>query len=332
MMLQAAAKAVSNKRQAPTAGHQATGPTGWTQHEQQPFAQRESIEVARMNPGILAQYEIGAEPSDDDSSSHDLEEQEAMLDLQHSECKEAYEAANCKRMLMSMCLGLRSDDSEERALGDPFQEPYYSIKQRASFLPTSDDLKAEMQRRAKQFGIDTPKSKYYSKKKCTDWLIAHPILEFNDIEFLKKTEQKIVDDILAEKAEKERMKNEKNEKEAREAWRTMEPYLRMHLCMVHESAIPELLKKDDVMDRPTLDARNNENRPLNWYEIVAKLWNDPTLVLTTEALPDLHDSFAYEIELKHEDMPGGNITADDVKSRFADCRAMLIKASTDALH
>jgi len=206
MMLQAAAKAVSNKRQAPAAGHQAAGSTGWTQCEQQPFAQRESIEVARMNPGILAQCEIGAEPSDDDCSSHDLEEQEAMLDLQHSECKEA------------------------------------------------------------------------------------------------------------------------------QAWRTMEPCLRMHLCMVHESAIPELLKKDGVMDRPTLDARNNENRPLNWHETVAKLWNDPTLVLTTEALPDLHDSFACEIELKHEDMPGGNITADDVKSRFADCRAMLIKASTDALH
>ena len=336
MMMQAAAKAVNARKNASPRPAQAfaAAPVGWTQWEgHNPMAQREAISISRMRPGVLAQHEAGAEPSDDDSGN-DLaeEEEEEMLDLQFSECKVAYEAANCKRMLMSMCLGLRSDDDKDRSLGDPFQEPYYSIKQRASFLPTSDDLKAEMQRRAKQFGIEAPKSKYYSKKKCTDWLIDHPVIEYNDVAFLQRTEQKIVDDILEEKAEKERMKNDKNEKEAREAWRTNEPFLRMYLCMLHESAIEALLRKDDCMDRETLDARNNQNRPLNWYEIVAKLWNDRSLVLTTEALPDLHSSFAFEIELKREDMPDGDITGDDVKSRFADCRAMLIKASiSDAL-
>ena len=79
------------------------------------------------------------------------------------------------------------------------------------------------------------------------------------------------------------------------------------------------------MSREELDARNNEERPETFEEVVAKLYNDPENIYYTELLPDLHFVYAEVIELDFNDMPGGKISAEDVKKKIAECRAKLIQ-------
>jgi hypothetical protein len=81
---------------------------------------------------------------------------------------------------------------------------------------------------------------------------------------------------------------------------------------------------NNTMTRPELDARNSTQRPENLYEIVARLFNDRSSIYITEQVPDLHHCFAYPISLSFSDMPG-EVTPEEVKKRFADARAKLIK-------
>jgi hypothetical protein len=80
-----------------------------------------------------------------------------------------------------------------------------------------------------------------------------------------------------------------------------------------------------------LDARKHKERPTTFYEIVAEDFNDEDVVFYTECLPELHHVFAHEIELKFSKMPGGSITAEDVKIRFSSCRANLIHVRENVL-
>jgi hypothetical protein len=93
----------------------------------------------------------------------------------------------------------------------------------------------------------------------------------------------------------------------------------------HEEVQPLLMSMNEVMDRPTLDARNSNARPETFFEAVARIFNNECIFFTTEILPDLHYSFAHPILLEFDDMPAGLITAEEVKKRFTDARAKLIK-------
>jgi hypothetical protein len=78
------------------------------------------------------------------------------------------------------------------------------------------------------------------------------------------------------------------------------------------------------MDRQVLDARNSSARPETFFEAVARVFNDECNLFISEMLPDLHYSFARSITLDFDDMPG-EVTPEEVKKRFADARAKLIK-------
>mgnify|MGYP007080188002 CR=1 FL=1 len=54
---------------------------------------------------------------------------------------------------------------------------------------------------------------------------------------------------------------------------------------------------------------------------------DTCVVFHTKALPDLHMFFAESKQLCFEDMPGGEIMPEQVKSRYAQARAELIPVS-----
>jgi len=82
------------------------------------------------------------------------------------------------------------------------------------------------------------------------------------------------------------------------------------------------------MDRAALDARNNEKRPDDVWTIATKLYNNAELTFETPVLTDLHEDFSEPIELRFEDMPGGAISPEVTKSRFADARALLITVSS----
>jgi hypothetical protein len=85
------------------------------------------------------------------------------------------------------------------------------------------------------------------------------------------------------------------------------------------------LTKDDALDRAALDARNCDARPANFFQVVAEIYNDETINFTTEILEDLHEVYSEQHVLRFEDIPGGPITAEECKRRFADSPAKLIK-------
>ena len=97
--------------------------------------------------------------------------------------------------------------------------------------------------------------------------------------------------------------------------------------MTTDRARKAILTKDDTKDRSELDARNHDDCPKTFYEIGAEDFNNPELVFSTVALPELSYVFAHPIELQQSDMPGDPITPDEVKSHFAQCRADLIHVS-----
>jgi hypothetical protein len=76
-----------------------------------------------------------------------------------------------------------------------------------------------------------------------------------------------------------------------------------------------LINKDRVLDHAALDARNNEQRPKTFKEVVLELFNDLSFAATIEALATLHQDFSEEIDLPFEKMPGP-ITPEGVKMKM----------------
>jgi len=97
--------------------------------------------------------------------------------------------------------------------------------------------------------------------------------------------------------------------------------------MVDDRACSALLNKDSTKDQAELDIGDSVDRPDTFEEAVARIYNDPDILFTTESLPSLHEFFANSIDLPFNEMPGGPLTAEDVKSRIGDARAKVIQVS-----
>ena len=240
-------------------------------------------------------------------------------------CQLLHGESNCKKTLMAMLIGLESADG--RKLGDAFQTPYFEMKQRAQFVINNEHLQKETVRRAQVTDMKPkPKPTWWNKGRCMEFLNKYPINNPVDKAWLLKTEAAIAEALKADKAERAELQLEQQEK-ASAKWTDVHPWLRLHVCMCDDRARAALRTRDKAWDRSALDARNSEERPADWYEVVANLYNDPDAVFTTEALPFLHVVFREQIDLHFEDMPGGSIDREDVRKRHADARSSLISVS-----
>lgn len=222
--------------------------------------------------------------------------------------------------LMSMCIGLKSHD--DRTLGDACAVPYSTMKHRKKVNPTQKHMADEIKRRSLANGEDCPTCKYWTKDKLVLWLNENPVSEPSDINFLVTSEKTLFDTVKASTTASTVSDTSSGSRSA--PWTTNEPYLRLYHCIFHEEVQPLLMSMNDVMDRSTLDARNSSARPETFFEAVARIFNDECVFFTTEILPDLHYSFAHPLLLDIDEMPGP-VTAEEVKKRFADARAKLIK-------
>jgi hypothetical protein len=225
------------------------------------------------------------------------------------------------QVLLAMAIGLKAEDG--RLLADLDNEPWVSIKQK-NYLPTNPQLREEMQRRAPEYNKGTLRNKCLLKPKCIEWLIKFPIKDCTDRAFVMKEEARLFNEVMEMNKEKPVQAQEPT---TSSSWNTKEPFLRLIMCMCHDRARAAMRYKDDTMDRSALDARRSDERPKTWEEVIADLFNDDELVFTTEAFPELHLSFAFSFDLYFNDMPGGEITADDVKARIATMRAELIQVN-----
>lgn len=221
--------------------------------------------------------------------------------------------------LMTMCIGIQSED--DRNLGDCLVEPYASMKFRKKVVPTQKNMVEEIKRRSKcdDSTSPTPSCNYWTKERLYTWLTENPVDVDADVVFLMGEEKKLYDTVKSAGVE-----NNNNGEPRSGAWTTNEPYLRLYHCMFHEDMKPALLRMNNTLSRPCLDARNSSARPETFFEGVARIFNNTCEDFMSDALPDLHNTFAVPMMLDFEDMPGP-IDAEDVKRRFADARAKLIK-------
>ncbi|CAB9516211.1 unknown protein [Seminavis robusta] len=221
--------------------------------------------------------------------------------------------------LMAMGIGLKTSDFRE--VGNTDEEPYASMKFRKKVVPTQKHLTDEIKRRCI---VDKPNEKHpsprnWDKKKCMAWLQANPVGNGSDRAFIIAEERKLYDLVL-------KAQNEKDEKEKERAspWNYTEPYIRLIECMLDESIRDKFTNMNDIGGRDELDARNSVERPENVYEACARLFNDDGKVVLSRVLPELHSTFSECLDCSFHKMPG-KVTPEDVKRRWGDCRAKLIK-------
>jgi hypothetical protein len=204
--------------------------------------------------------------------------------------------------------------------------------QKALILPKLKILKEEVVRREEVMRKATgrkikPMKKSASRVELLEWLKVNPVTDSLDEAFLYFEANKTYRMLMAQAetaaaAERDRLNNSN--------WHGPKPHLRLYHCTVDDEVIVLLRNKENVLTREELDARNSAERPQTYYQKVADLYNS-NKVYITDCLPDLHSMFADPIELRFDDMPGGALTADDVKARLGDARAKMIMVSSKDL-
>ena len=120
------------------------------------------------------------------------------------------------------------------------------------------------------------------------WLQVHPVVDQQDISFLKNEVHRLKGIIL-------NAQQERRDEEARQAgwqWRGRIPYMRLMLCLTEDDAIKAaFLRRADARTRLELDARNSDVRPPTVFELIASKWNDKDFN-PVAAVSDCHDDFA----------------------------------------
>lgn len=229
-------------------------------------------------------------------------------------------------MLLAMALGLKSNhyDPNSRPLANFENDTTDIWKQlpKAS-IPKVPQLKNEMKRRASQRGIKLRKNTA-PKAECIKWLEENPVVDPVDRAFLQEEEAVLYQALIEAAVEHE---DEQRAKLLTANWVGNKPWLRLYCCMVSDEAMTALKRKDEVLDREQLDARNNAERPETHVEVVCRCFNDPEKVFFTEILPELHEDFSEVIRLDFNEMPGGALKPEECKKKMTECRAKLMQVS-----
>jgi hypothetical protein len=287
--------------------------------------ERERAAVA----GAMARAQAEADKVLDVDSDASTEECGWDTDLQagvgKGECETYYIAQDkSQRVLIAMAQGLVRDE------GDPYPSLYVFdleeddlVKSCAQkMLPGRKHLIEEANRRAKVLRIK-PLKKSAGKNEVCAWLKLHAVNDQKDIDFIR-FECKSLYLLMKEQAEEQ--DGVEKEKLGNRNWSTPDPWMRLYHCAVEDDCRVLAKMEGKGKKKDEVDARNSEARPLTYYEKVAEFYNSDE-VYATYALPDLHVSFTDIKMLDIDDMPGGFITADEVKSRLGDARAKLISVS-----
>jgi hypothetical protein len=232
---------------------------------------------------------------------------------------------NSIQVLLAMCVGL-TDPKNGRVLADFDNDRLYKEYLEKAVVPKVPALKTEMKRRALAVGLTKFRKNSVSRPQALEWLKMNPVRGEANIRFLLQAEGKLYATLKGADEEKQA---EAQEKLSQAAWTGCKPYLRLYICATEDAALEALRDAALAMEKDELDARNSEERPDSYEQIVADLFNDPDCDCRTDALPSLHAMFALPIDLPFKDMPGGKIDAETVKSRLADARAKLLQVITN---
>jgi hypothetical protein len=219
-----------------------------------------------------------------------------------------------------------------RVCGEPYQVLYLfdmdkdevvkSCPQKHLLLPARKHLVDECLRRSTKHKIK-PVKKSSKTAELLSWMKLHAVKDRDDLAFIRRECKKIYD-LLKDQADELAMVV--TEKQSVKNWNTMEPWQRLYHCAAMDGA-----RELDTMEgrgkrKDQIDARNLEAHPPSYYAKVAEYYNSDRVIATYQ-WPEVADAFAEMKLLDINEMPGGRITADEVKTRLADTRAKLIVVS-----
>jgi hypothetical protein len=287
-------------------------------------------EILRIDQGIDSSDE--SEPEAEFVCTPFASPQQFTMPLtQVGECETFYlSTEKSQPHLIAMCQGLiaRCDD--------PYMTTYLfdlerdellkNCPQKAQLLPQVKILKEEAGRRSSVFKIK-PLKKSATKTELIEWLKQNPITDSMDEAFLyfegNKTYRMLMKQAEeAATAESERLSTAN--------WNSPYPWMRLYHCSLDDDVLELLKTSSECLTRPELDARNSAERPKLYWQRIADKYNSDK-VYVSHSLPELHSMFAERIDLKFEDMPGGSMSADDVKWRLGEARAKMISVSIKLL-
>lgn len=153
--------------------------------------------------------------------------------------------------------------------------------------------------------------------------------EESDVEFIKIEEALFR--LQTKKSQEERLaQKELYENEASSNWIGLHCFLRLIEVCCKESLHQSHMNIHRWEGREGTDARNSVKNGPSFFELASDVFNDPSAVFTTDALPDLHEDYAQPITLKTEEIP--ECTPDKFKSKLSDMRAKVIFIKIDLFH
>ena len=273
-----------------------------------------------------ARYEHPPQRNDDETEddADRLEDNESII----SNAQRAYlESNNSKKQLFLMCLGLTEDDEGGSPMLNLDAEPWNTVKKR-DIKPTRLDCVEEILRRIKDMASTTAAGRAHQHKpanwglnKCMEWLQEHPLVDEQDISFLKNEVYRVKAVIL-------NAQQEQQDEEARQAggqWRGPIPYMRLILCLTEDAVKAAFLRRADARTRQELDARNSDVRPPTAFELIANKWNDKDFN-PVAAASECHEDFSAPTNCAHSQvatlMPASSQKVEDV---LASIRSNLLR-------
>jgi hypothetical protein len=222
-----------------------------------------------------------------------------------------------KRVLFSMCIGLKTPTGNP--LVDLSMAPWSTLKKKKLIKPSLKDLIEEIGRRSTVEGH--PRCANWQQKRCKDWLEKNPIIEDEDVEFLKRETNRFLTTIEEAGAECQ-------EAQPGGSWRGSIPYLRLIQCLTEDDIKPKFLQRANALSRQELDAHNSEQREPSAYELISDRWNcetfNPVIAVST-----VHEDFREPIDCSYEKVK--NLlpaTAEKVKNCISSLRAELLRIVT----
>ena len=274
-----------------------------------------------MSEVILPQHDD--ESVDDDCDDGQLEEEDESIII--SNAQRAYvENNNSKKHLFLMCIGL-VDDGGTPVL-DLDVEPWSGIKKR-DIKPARTEYAEEIVRRSKLMSTTADrvhqqhKPANWSLTKCVEWLQEHPVVDQQDISFLKNEVQRVKAIIL-------NAQREHAEEEARQTggqWRGSIPYMRLIMCLTEDDIKAAFLRRADTRTRHQLDARNSDVRPPTAFELIADRWNDEHFN-PIAAVSECHEDFSVPTNCGHSQVVTlMRATPQKVEDTLASIRSSLLR-------
>jgi hypothetical protein len=201
------------------------------------------------------------------------------------------EHSNRWSMLYVLCIGLETttNDGETKPLLDFNDDSFKNLKKK-DIKPSLEHLLNEITRRS--LLDDTPKKpkpKGWNFSKCLQWLMQNPVTNDDDVVFLKKKVEEVIQ--IADAAA-----NCQGGEDSGKNWVGPLPYLRLIHCLLEDNIRDKWIHRNDPKSIQEIDARKSEVRAETAYEMIASRWNSTTFNPKT-TISKCH----YDFKEEHED-------------------------------